>query len=137
MPIKDFNQLLKNMDPKLSQTKYYFVLLDQSYLMNLANVVDYLICIFYEDEGLTVIFSEPILKDVAEVAKEPPVGPFAKITLNVNSDLMAVGFMAKITSELAKDNISVNPISAYKHDHIFVPFDKREKALSILYKLTK
>ena len=137
MPITDLNSSLKNMSPQLSQTKYYFVLLDQSYLMNLANVLDYLVGIFYEDEGLSVIFSEPILKDMAELAKEKPIGPFAKITLAADSGLLEVGYLAKITTELVKSKIQVNAISAYKHNYIFVPFDQAEKAVSVLHKLTR
>ncbi|MFX0210456.1 MAG: ACT domain-containing protein, partial [Candidatus Hodarchaeota archaeon] len=59
------------------------------------------------------------------------------ITLNVHSDLQAIGFLAVITNELAKEKISVNVVSAFYHDHLFVPVDKGEEALQLLKNLSK
>jgi hypothetical protein len=50
----------------------------------------------------------------------------------VHSSLEAVGFLATITERLAAADISVNAISAYFHDHLFVPFDKADQAMDIL-----
>ena len=51
------------------------------------------------------------------------------------SDLSAVGFLSKITSKLAENAVSVNAISAYHHDHIFVPKESANKAVQLLKKL--
>jgi hypothetical protein len=47
-------------------------------------------------------------------------------------DLEAVGFLAAITTSLAIMDIPVNAVSAYYHDHIFVPHERRDDALECL-----
>ncbi len=133
--VSDLSALLKNMDPKISDSKYFMASLDPSQLLALSAYSEFLIDIFREEEGLSVVFSDEILDEIKELSETDQVGPFALITLNVYSDLMAVGFLAKITDALAKQGISVNAFSAYHHDHLFVPYDKREKVLEILKKL--
>ena len=58
------------------------------------------------------------------------------ITLNINSDLNAVGFLAVISKKLAEAGISLNAVSAYYHDHLFVPFNKSKEALKLLKELS-
>jgi hypothetical protein len=59
------------------------------------------------------------------------------ITLTVQSSLEAVGFLAAITTKLATHGISVNAISAYYHDHLFVPADKAEIAMRLLQEFSE
>ena len=54
------------------------------------------------------------------------------ITLDIHSSLEAVGFMAVIATRLAARGLSVNPVSAFYHDHIFVPADRADDAMSEL-----
>jgi len=54
------------------------------------------------------------------------------ITLNIHSSLDAVGFMARIATELAKHDMGVNPVSGFYHDHLFVPDGREEDALRVL-----
>jgi len=136
MAFSDLSDLLKRMEPKLKEGKYHIATVESSQLMAMANYLDYLLCVFREGEGLTVVFSEEIKDEIHDVTEKEVVGPFALITLNVQSDLMAVGFLAKITEALAKEKISVNAFSAYHHDHLLVPFDKKDKALNVLKKLS-
>ncbi len=84
--------------------------------------------LFHEDEGTTVI--APL--DEADRAELVYDGWWAHITLGVYSPLDAVGFMAAVTSALARAGISVNPVSAFHHDHLFVPWKRREDAMEIL-----
>jgi len=58
------------------------------------------------------------------------------VTLNVHSDLNVVGFLEAITNHLANEGISVNVVSAYFHDHLFVNSDKVEKVMEILNSLS-
>ena len=77
--------------------------------------------LYRELEGWTVILSRSLAD---EVSLEYGF-PCKKITLNVHSSLDAVGFLAAITTRLAKNlSIGVNPVSGYYHDHLFVPLGK-------------
>ena len=58
--------------------------------------------------------------------------PCRMITLDIHSSLEAVGFLAAILPRLAAAGIGVNPVSAFHHDHLFVPSDRAEDALAIL-----
>lgn len=40
--------------------------------------------------------------------------------------------MAAITTRLAQEGISVNPVSAFYHDHLFVAEGDAEKAMGVL-----
>jgi hypothetical protein len=60
---------------------------------------------------------------------------WAKITIGANSALNAVGLTAKIASALADKGISANIVAAYHHDHVFVPWSKRDQAMKILEEL--
>ena len=104
--------------------------------MVLANYLDYITAIFREEEGITAIFLEDAKADLSELSK-PLEGPFALITLSVNSDLFAVGFLAKISTVLAENGISCNAVSAYHHDHIFVPYKRKNDAIKALKELSK
>jgi uncharacterized protein len=134
--VRGLDGLLKNMQPKMAKTKYFMASVDQGQLMALANYLDHIICIYREKEGLTVVFGEEIHDEMANMT-EKMAGPFALITLEVYSDLMAVGFLAKIASGLAKEKISVNAFSAYHHDHLLVPWERKEDALKALERLRK
>jgi hypothetical protein len=135
MPESDLNALLKGMKPSLSETEYYYGTFDEGTLMELSGYLDYIIGIFKEEEGLTVIFSGEAKDEISQLTDKKIEGPFALITLAINSDLMAVGFLAKITEALAKEKISVNAVSAYHHDHLLVPFGRKGDAIKALERL--
>ena len=59
------------------------------------------------------------------------------ITLNVQSSLDAVGFMAVIATRLAKLGMGVNPVSGFLHDHLFVPGGRGEEAVEELERLAE
>ena len=59
--------------------------------------------------------------------------PCKKITLNVHSSLDAVGFLAAVTTRLAKDvRTGVNPVSGFYHDHLFVPVGSEDEVMRCL-----
>ena len=88
-------------------------------------------CSFSECEGNTLI----LRRSEAERNKLTFAFPCKKITLRVNSSLEAIGFIARVTTELAKHGIGTNCVSAFYHDHLFVQADEGERALRILREL--
>ena len=127
---KKLSVLLKSMKPLLQKEEYVFCFyaIEKDY--------DYLelkpICIFYEEEGLTLILQ----KDKADAKNIPYESVFRMITLSVHSSLEAVGFLAAITSALAAKGMSVNPISAYHHDHLFIPSSRANECMEILERIS-
>lgn len=59
------------------------------------------------------------------------------ITLDVQSSLEAVGFMAVVAGRLAERGMGVNPVSGYWHDHLFVPLGREEEAVMVLRELAE
>ena len=84
-----------------------------------------------------MVFSEPLKSIVEKMTDIPVSDPFAFISLRVHSDLMAVGLLAAITKVLAAKGISVNAFSAYFHDHLLVPYDRRQDAMDALKSLSE
>jgi hypothetical protein len=83
---------------------------------------------FREVEGGTLILRE----DEARQAGLESSFRCRMITLEIHSALEAVGFLAAITARLAAAGMGVNPVSAFHHDHLFVPADRAEEAMAIL-----
>lgn len=72
--------------------------------------------------------------DAADLSYE---GVYRAITLTVHSSLSAVGLTAAVASTLADHGISANVVAAYYHDHVFVPADGAEAAVSALKALQR
>jgi len=121
-------RLLHEMRPFLHELPVVFCMVRPGVLMYLPFEP---LGLFHEEEGVTVI--APV--DEADRAELPYDGWWAHITLGVQSPLDTVGFMAAVTSALARAGISVNPVSAFHHDHLFVPWKRREEAMEIMKNL--
>jgi hypothetical protein len=87
--------------------------------------------IFHEREGTAFV----VRREEAEAAGLPYQFASRLITLTVHSSLEAVGFLAAVTAPLAEAGISVNAVSAFYHDHLFVPVERAEDAQWLLQKL--
>ena len=83
---------------------------------------------FREREATTLV----ILREEAERAGLAYQFAWRLVTLTVPSALDAVGFLAAITARLAAAGISVNAVSAFHHDHLFVPDHRADEALALL-----
>lgn len=75
-----------------------------------------------EEEGWTIILPDPL-------------GDWARISLAVHSDLAAVGLTAAISGALAAAGIAANVVAGFHHDHILVPWARRQEALDVLNSL--
>lgn len=117
--------LLHSMQPSLKPEEYVFCTVSPA---QWANLTVQPIGLFQEEEGITLILP----KVQADQSQLPYEYVAHLITLSVHSSLSAIGFLAAITTRLAAQGISVNPVSAYYHDHLFVPVDRSAEALRLL-----
>jgi hypothetical protein len=132
---RDLGRILGNLAPSLSDGDYYFASVDESQLMAVANFLDFVIAIFRESEGLTIVASSEAKDDLSSLTDAPLAGPFSLIAIGAESDLLAVGLLAKLSSALAGEGISVNAFSAYHHDYLLVPSGRKDDAMRILNQL--
>jgi len=122
--ITDLDQLIRSMHPELTPDTYFFATTaDPARARETAARM-----VFREAEGLTLIMP----RAEAERLGLEHQFPCRMITLNVHSSLDAVGFLARITARLAGLGMGVNPVSAYYHDHLFVPEARAAEALEVL-----
>ena len=117
--MSDLGQLLAEMRPALQEDRYGFEALDPD-----APLPPQLFALIQEDEGMTLV--APF-----------PDGEWARITLMVHSSLSAVGLSAAVAGVLADRDISANIVAGYHHDHIFVPWARRDEALAALEALSE
>jgi uncharacterized protein len=122
---RDLTTLLANIRPTMSEDTYVFCTVP-AHCGAPPNITPLLT--FREQEGTSLILT----LDDAKAANLNYQFPSRMITLNVYSSLDAVGFLAAITARLAGAGISVNPVSAYHHDHLFIPVERAEEAMRIL-----
>jgi len=121
--------LIKSMKPELKDGEFVFCTVGNSDYH--AGKIDVL-CTFQEEEGTTLILH----KSIAEANNLSYSSVWSLITCNVHSDLNAVGFLAAISEKLAQAKISVNVVSAYFHDHLFVPKEEAFRAIEVLKDLS-
>ena len=122
MPETDLATLIHTMSPRLLPGLFAFATVD-TIPAGLDPVMT-----FREAEGITLILPQhqAIAVDLAWTF------PSRMITLEVQSSLDALGFLAAITARLAEAGISVNPVSGFHHDHLFVPERRAEEAMLVL-----
>ena len=125
--VSDLSQLLRSMQPVKNEGVYVFASVPLSFdVGSLAPVAT-----IREPEGLTVVVEE----GCARRAELSVLFRAVWITLNVHSDLQALGLTAAVASALGQANISCNLLAGAFHDHIFVPVESGERALATLHEL--
>lgn len=124
-PIIDLDTLLASVAPALDPRTFVFVTVPDH---EIASVAPHATMLFREAEALTAI----VEADAALRLGLNATFPCRMITLDVHSALDAVGFLAALLPRLAAEGMGVNPVSAFHHDHLFVPKEKAEDALRIL-----
>ena len=93
--------------------------------------------------GFETVAAAPPLGDAFALIREAegvtvirPGEGWARITLGVHSSLAAVGLTARVAAALAGRGISANMVAAFHHDHVFVPWDRRDETLAALEALS-
>ena len=125
---RELSRLLAAMKPELRDGEFVFCSVSPEALEGLRiEPVGW----FREKEGITLI----VERNAADSAGLKYECVMRMITLTVHSGLEAVGFLAEITNRLAEAGISVNPVSAFYHDNLFVPSEKAPAALKLLVEL--
>ncbi|MFX0124444.1 MAG: ACT domain-containing protein [Candidatus Hodarchaeota archaeon] len=123
--ISSLKTLIRSINPKLVENEFVFCTIsEKQFSQSKVNPL----LMFKEEEGITLI----VERKVAEFNSLAYSRIWAWIILSVHSDLSAIGFLAAITKKLAKSGISVNIISAYYHDHLFVPVEQANEAMILL-----
>ena len=122
---RDLGALLRHMKPELRPGIFVFCTIPPDERIPAA--VNPLLA-FREQEGTTLVIAHA----EAEAAGLRHAFASRLITLTVRSALDAVGFLAAITARLADAGISVNAVSAFHHDHLFVPVDRADEAMTLL-----
>ena len=100
-----------------------------------------------DSNGIQMLFHEPsenrwtliidnafseTLKTYQIPGSETSPTQWRMLTLNVQSSLDAVGFMAVVSKALGEAGVSANVVAGYLHDHVFVQEDRVEKAKEAL-----
>lgn len=122
----DLEKLLALLQPKLLPGHYVFCTVPNRSHAELDRLRP--LATYNEEEGLSLLLEQ----QVADAAGIEYSSVFRGITLSVHSSLDAVGFTAAVSIKLASTGISANVIAAHYHDHVFVPAEKAELALSVL-----
>src|SRR5688572_18078374 len=109
----DLARLLEGLDPALDAVEYGFETVAHPPPGDAFALIR-------EAEGITVV---------------KPGRGWARITLQVHSSLAAVGLTARVAAALAERGIAANMIAGLHHDHVFLPWDRRDEAMAILRRL--
>jgi hypothetical protein len=124
----DLRKLLQNCNPTLDDEVFVYVTVRRTDVP--AGIMAQ--GTFREREGMTLI----VTQREAERCGLQAAFPSRMITLNVHSALDAVGFLSAVMQALTAAGISSNAVSAFYHDHLFVPLNRAEEALQVLRELS-
>lgn len=125
---RNLGVLLRTMEPRLAPGDYVF----RTFLHG-EGPPPGAIGTFREAEGWSAI----LRLDTVDPEGRSGAGSFRLITLEVHSSLQAVGLLAAVSTALARAGIACNVVSAFYHDHLFVPAAAAERALAVLRTLSR
>jgi hypothetical protein len=127
---RDLDALLRHMKPELRPGVFVFCTIAAN--ESIPAALNPLLT-FREQEGMTLV----VPREEAEAAGLSHAFASRLITLTVHSALDAVGFLTAITARLAEAGISVNAVSAFHHDHLFVPVNRADEAMALLQNMSE
>lgn len=114
-PVSDLQGMLAGMAPVPDAREWAFVVVEDVPPSDAFAIIR-------EAEGVTAIVAQKS-------------GGFARIILTVHSALEGVGLTAAVSTALAGAGIACNVVAGFHHDHLFVPWERRDEALAILQRL--
>ncbi len=123
---RDLQKLLGWMRPTLNPGRYVYCTLPAKIPSGLRPVVT-----VAEAEGPTVV----VAQEEADSLGLRYEFVAAWITLEIHSALEAVGLTAAVATRLAEIGISCNVVAGFHHDHLFVPADQADRAVTALQEL--
>ena len=125
--MRDTNQMIAGMAPRLQPGAWYFCKLDAGD-RRLNDLVPKTLGMFREPEAVSLVLSDVDMK----AAGLDGEGPMAWLQLDVMSALDGVGLTAAVSAALSEAGIPANVVAAYHHDHVFVPHELGPKAVAAL-----
>jgi hypothetical protein len=125
---RDLRKLLSGMRPELNPGRYVFTTVNGGMPLGVTPVVT-----VAEPEGLTLV-ARLEDADAAGLVYDYVAG---WITLRIHSALEAVGLTAAVAQELASVGLSCNVVAGFHHDHVFVPYERADEAVTVLEDLAQ
>jgi hypothetical protein len=125
----DLAILLRDIKPEMHEGIFVFCTIAQG--ADIPAAIHPLLT-FREQEGTTLV----LRREEAQSAGLSYQFASRLITLTIHSSLDAVGFLAAVTAHLAEAGIAVNAVSAFHHDHLFVPEERADETLRLLQKMS-
>lgn len=126
------------MDPKLQEiiNQSSFIIHDGRYIYaqvkNAPQINNHFLVSKDKDE-ITVVTREEKLDELDLIEKNKDY--YKLIELKVSVPFYSVGFLATVSSAIAKDGMNILIISTYSKDYIMVRYDLIEKAAEVLVSL--
>ena len=126
---QDLGKLLAGLEPYLHPDLLVYASIDPGVPLPAVDAF----AVIVEDEGTTLVL-RAVDADAVELR---PEFPCRRIELRVHSDLAAVGLTAAFATALADHGISANVVAGLHHDHLLVPVDDAERAMTVLQDLQR
>lgn len=123
---RDLDVLIGSMEPVVRPGRFVYVTVDAPTAADLQAEV-----VVRETEGITAVLEQ----SDADARSLPYDFVAGWITLQVHSALDAVGLTAAFATALAEHGISANVVAGYYHDHVLVPVDDVDRAVTALKSL--
>lgn len=120
-------EVLAELRPKYRPGQFVFVTVpaDERRVLSMAEAT------VVEDEGISAVVSKQTADELG--LRYDYVAGW--ITLQVHSDLALVGLAAAVSAQLSAEGISSNVIAGRNHDHLLIPWERRDDAIAALMAL--
>ena len=118
---------VNDLKPRLNEGTFIFLSGRENLLPDTESIL-----VFRELEGYTHVISTLDAKRL-KISYDKA---WSWITLDLHSSLSMVGLTAAFSSALSRESIPCNVVAGFHHDHLFVPYELADRALSILNKVS-